>query len=103
MILYGLFYYDDDGKHFRGIFENIHAANNAIATWYVENTNDGDVNTDFKYIDALFSAFEDEDTNLIDCLLSRYHDFIFNNLENNTLSTNFDIIELEFNTYYEEL
>ena len=56
-------------------------------------------NYNFKYKLSLYYAFEDKDEDLIDCLLSRYHDFIFNGLEDKTYSTDFEVIPIELNEF----
>lgn len=100
MTFYALVNHDAEGIGFYGVFETIHHVNKAIADYYVEQARSvGEIDNNYKYKQCLFYAFEDEDEDLVDYLLSKYHDFIFNGLEDETYSTDFEIIPVELNVF----
>ena len=100
MTFYALVNHNEEGVRFYGIFETIHHVNNVIANYDVEQArNYGEIDNNFKYKQCLIYAFEDGDEDLIDCLLSRYQDFIFNGLENETYKTDFEIIPVSLNEF----
>jgi hypothetical protein len=78
MKMFALFQYTDDGKEFKGIFTDKRSICNNLARYYVGLAEQGDIVDEFCYKELCYKAMGENDESLLDMLMNRYFDFIFN-------------------------
>ena len=77
MRMFALFQHTGEGKEFKGIFTDKQSICRNLAQYYVELAEQGDIIDEFCYKEFCYKVMEENDESLLDTLMDRYSDFIY--------------------------